>query len=101
MRNELITWNNPATIVDEFKQLLSSHNKVLLLVLGNTAQHQQLANDAVPWTEAGEGKVSWRYVVMVPTPQLLYPEILNLPLDESCAPLPPACDNLLGISIAM
>jgi hypothetical protein len=101
MTNPLIRLDNVASIVADFRNLLHTHNRVILLVLGNTAAHVQLANDAVPYTDAGEGPHSFRYVVLVTKPQLLYPTILSLPLDAQCPALPPDYHSLYGVSIAM
>ncbi len=102
MTNALIRLDNATTIVADFQQLLQTHNHVLLVVLGNTAAHLKLADDAVPYTDAGDDHASFRYVVLVPEPQLLYTTtIVSLPVDPDCEPLPANCQNLYGVSIAM
>lgn len=96
MANALITLNDPATIVAEFRKLLDAHNKVLLVVLGSTPQHLQLAQDAASWSEA------FRYAVWVTFPEHLYKNtILQLPIEPKCKPLPLGCDGIYGVSIAL
>jgi hypothetical protein len=101
MTNALIQLDNAATAMAELETLLASGNKILLLVLGDTTERRQLAADAVAHTEAGPDRQSFRYPVLIPFPDTVYPKLLELPTDN--LELPPVFTGagMFGMTIAM
>jgi hypothetical protein len=90
---KLITFSNAATLVNDFNNHFNDLN-VPFVILGNTAQHLDLA------TEAANLAINWETAIYVPQPAGLYATLLALPTD-GCA-LAPIYDspNLFAVAIS-
>jgi len=93
MAKPLIKLANVNTLVDDFNNFFNDNN-VPFVILGNTAQHQDLAIEAANLAEA------WEIAISVPQPAGLYETLLALQTD-GCA-LAPAYDpsKLFAVAIA-
>jgi len=83
MPNPIITLNNPATTAAQFDALLAPGDKTFFAVLGNSANHQALATAAQPDAS------TWRHVLLVTDPTLLYPKLSLMSTADVTPPVPP------------
>jgi hypothetical protein len=92
MKNPVIEIKN----AEEFDDLLNSPDKVLFVVLGNSAKHEELIK------KAGDMSDHWRFTAWTQNPTVLYPRLLSLKLRpgvlEILAPWPP---QILAVSISV